>query len=87
MVSKPTGVIATAWQSYLASVIPPDASDVQKLESRLAFYAGAAALWKGLMTVLESGAEPTEADLALMESIQTELTDFWCFAQAKAEEA
>lgn len=76
MVSKP-GLIATAWQDYLTRVIHADADEVQKQETRRAFYAGAGSLLKGLMNVLEPNEEITEADMALMDSIQKELADFW----------
>ncbi|OGT59005.1 MAG: hypothetical protein A3E01_18570 [Gammaproteobacteria bacterium RIFCSPHIGHO2_12_FULL_63_22] len=69
-------LIKSAWNSYLARVIPADAPIVQVTESRRAFYAGAQALLGTLMARLDPDKEPTEADLVMMDSIKAELDQF-----------
>lgn len=40
--------IADEWDEFAKHVVPPDAPDVQRVEMRVAFYAGATALlWLG----------------------------------------
>lgn len=65
-----------AWRSYAEAVIPPDAPDVQRIESRRAFYAGARSAMAGLMSFLDPGEEPTQADLDKMTALMKELDDF-----------
>jgi hypothetical protein len=72
-------LIETAWQDYLARVIPPDAPPVQVQESKRAFFAGANAVWKTLEASFQAGdpnKEPTDADCAILESIDKELQEF-----------
>lgn len=68
--------LAKEWQDFEAPVLPANAGDVQKIETRRAFYAGAAALFSGLLSILEPGAEATENDLKVMDSIKAELDQF-----------
>jgi hypothetical protein len=67
--------IDKGWQGYKA-LLPKDASDVQIKETRQAFFGGAAVLFEALMTVLDPGEEPTDADMQKMKDIQRELTEF-----------
>jgi hypothetical protein len=69
-------MVESEWRSYLESVIPKDAPRVQVVESRRAFYAGAHSLLSLLARRLGPGAEPTQADLALMDQIKAELDAF-----------
>jgi hypothetical protein len=75
-------LVEESWRSYRLRVIPPDASRTQLLECRRAFYAGAHGLLRGILGILEPGAEATDADLRTMDSIQMELDEF--YAQLKA---
>jgi hypothetical protein len=68
--------IKEAWRSYRNEVIPSDAPNIQHIESRRAFYAGAQALLAILMTMLEPGTEATEADIRKMDEIAAELKRF-----------
>lgn len=68
--------IGELWIDYRTHVIPKDAPDTQIKESRRAFYAGAAALFQTLVTMLDPGTEATDADLAKMDEIENELQDF-----------
>jgi hypothetical protein len=65
------------WEDYRKRVIPKDAPDVQLVESRRAFYAGAAAFLEIQMTKFEhNDPDATDADLALMDSLHRELKLF-----------
>jgi len=78
-------MIEKAWQDYEWKVIPPTAPVVQRVESKRAFYAGAAALLDGLTEKLEDGKEPTLKDLKLIHDVFGELTSF--YQKVKAGEA
>jgi hypothetical protein len=57
-------------------VLPEGVSEVQRIETRWAFYAGAQALFHVLINVLDPGDEPTAADLAKMDDIQAEFENY-----------
>jgi hypothetical protein len=69
-------LIEAGWVSLRASVISPDAPDDQLREMRMAFFAGAQHLFGSIMTILDPGAEPTEADIKRMDDINNELNQF-----------
>jgi len=69
-------LIADEWRDYEIKVIPLDAPEVQRTESRRAFYAGARSLFCGIVNMLDPGSEATQADLGKMDAIQTELDQF-----------
>jgi hypothetical protein len=58
------------------AAIPLDAPAIQIEEMRHAFFAGAQHLMSSIMTVLDPGAEVTDADVAHMDAIQAELDTF-----------
>jgi len=64
------------WESYRADVVPEGAGRAQLVETKRAFYAGAQAFLGMLMTSLEPGKEPTEADLTMMDEVAEELRAF-----------
>lgn len=65
------------WRSYLEQVVPGDASEVQRVETKRAFFAGALAVWTVLMSDLNHGTpNDTPEDLRLMDAIQAELVAF-----------
>jgi len=67
-----TNVIETLWLLYANHVkVPPGGT--QWIETRRAFFGGAATLFETIMRVLEPDAEPTEKDLARMDRIAEEL--------------
>jgi hypothetical protein len=74
--SAPASGIAAGWASYEAMALPPQASAVQREECRLAFYGGASTLFYSIMKSLDAGDEPTEADIARMDSIHAEIDQF-----------
>lgn len=71
-------IIKSQWEYYRDAVIPKQASVIQIVESKKAFYAGARTLLSTLFETLEETDhdEPTEADLNTMVSIQKELDEF-----------
>lgn len=70
-------IIDKAWLSYERKIIPTTAPRVQRTESRRAFYAGAAAVFGGLVANVSPGdGEPTAEDMAVAAGIQHEL-DEW----------
>jgi hypothetical protein len=69
-------IIQGGWRAYEIIVLPENAGDIQRSESRQAFFAGAQHLWASIMVFLDAGTEPTDADLKRMDLIQKELDDF-----------
>ena len=68
--------IEAGWALYRRQVLPRDCSLTQLDETRKAFFAGAQHLFGSIMTILEPGEEPTEADLMRMDRIDDELKAF-----------
>lgn len=68
--------IAEAWQIYDTRVLPDVAGEVQRKETRRAFYAGAMVLLDIMMAGVSDDPEFTEADQALGDRIQAELAQF-----------
>jgi hypothetical protein len=71
-----SSVLAFAWAMYQEICVPHDASPQQIADLRLAFFAGAAVLFRGLMITLDDGSEPTVADMVKMEAIHNEIDAF-----------
>lgn len=69
-------IIEAGWVSMKLTTIPEDAPAIQLEEMRNAFFAGAQHLFGSIMTILDSGSEPTAADLRRMTLINTELEQF-----------
>lgn len=76
--------LATEWRDYEIRVLPIDAPEVQRIETRRAFYAGAQSLFTGLINSLELGTESTDNDLKMMDSIKAELDKFLIDLQSGA---
>lgn len=68
--------IAAAWRGYQELVMHPQAPQLQRDECRLAFWAGAATLFYAIMQGLDEGTEPTDADMARMDAIHSEIDRF-----------
>ncbi len=68
--------LADEWRDFAIRTMPIDAPEVQMVETRRAFYAGARSLFIGLLCILEPGTEATDNDLAQMDSIKAELDQF-----------
>lgn len=69
-------LIEAGWVGLQAAAIPADAPQVQLDEMRNAFFAGAQHLFSSIMSILDPGSEPTDADLARMSLINDELGRF-----------
>lgn len=68
--------IAEEWNSFAEKVLPKECSDVQRIETRRAFYAGAVALWGAFFKGLSDGSEPTPSDLEMMSDFQKEFDHY-----------
>lgn len=66
-------MIKEAWERFAAECVPADAEDVQRVETRRAFYAGALSLFAGICGAVEPGeGEPTAADMAVLDGVREE---------------
>lgn len=68
--------IEAGWALYRHQVLPRECSQAQLDETRKAFFAGAQHLFGSIMTMLDPGTEPTDADLTRMDRIHEELAAF-----------
>ena len=69
-------LIEAGWVGYRLAVISPDAPAIQLEECKLAFFAGAQHLFSSIVTILDPGEEPTDADIHKMDLIDKELQKF-----------
>ncbi len=67
-------MIKDKWNSYLADVVPASAPLSQMIETRRAFYAGAATMFSLMADDTHSMSE--EATLVFFEKLQLELQEF-----------
>lgn len=71
------GVIEQAWWAYeRRRLAPVGAGAVQRQECRRAFYAGAIAVFHGLVTGVSSETGETPEDMALMDGVKAELDQY-----------
>jgi hypothetical protein len=69
-------LIEAGWIGLRIAAVPLDAPALQLDLMRQAFFAGAQHLFGSIVTILDSGTEPTDNDLMRMSMIQIELDDF-----------
>lgn len=69
-------LLENEWVKMRNKVIPKDAPQVQLIEMRRAFFAGAWAFYSLLMNSLEPGLDETPKDMALMAQLDAELREF-----------
>jgi hypothetical protein len=69
-------LIEAGWVGLRLALRLEDAPKTQLEEMRKAFFAGAQHLFSSIMTVLDEGSEPTEADMRRMSQISDELEAF-----------
>lgn len=69
-------LIEAGWVSLRIMSVPDDAPPIQIDEMRNAFFAGVQHLFHSIMTILDPGEEPTEADLTRLDKIDNELRGF-----------
>lgn len=69
--------MAQCWREYQSKVLDPvKAGEMQRKETKIAFYMGAMSLLDMVMSNLTPGDEPTEDDMILMNGIKAELEQF-----------
>ena len=68
--------MAEQWDQFARAVLPPNCSTTQRWEMRRAFYAGAQAIFAGILLALAPESEPTESDLQMMDNLQAEINRF-----------
>lgn len=59
-----------------SGVLPKGASEIQRVEMRRAWYAGAAGMFDLMTGGLDADHEPTELDISYVESLFQELQQF-----------
>ena len=80
-------LIDEQWRTYSERVVPANASDAQRMETRNAFYGGAVTLFAAILNSVEPGTEPTDNDLKVFDDLQAEFDDFGAEAEKKALQA
>lgn len=75
-------LIASGWVIFEAMTLPPHASEDQRNDMRIAFFAGAQHLFGTMASIMDPGDEPTDADLSRMDNINDELARFADFMRA-----
>jgi hypothetical protein len=68
-------LIRKAWETYDRNVVPKDAGDAQRLETRRAFFAGAMAL-QSIHNEIAQPHTTEQAAFVMLSAIQAELADF-----------
>lgn len=67
--------IESGWLSYEAEVLPPDAGETQRVETRRAFFAGS---WHVLRTLIQLGDDfPVDEAAEVLERIRREIEAFY----------
>lgn len=79
------GKIDALWREYRADVLPKDASVMQIVACRRAFFAGAVALWKIMVDSTEEGV--TSEAVADLKAANVELAAYWAAEKAKIDGA
>lgn len=74
-------VIEAGWYGFRHMTLHPDSPQIQVDEMRAAFFGGAMHLFSTLMSVMDSGADPSDNDMVRMDKIAGELEAF--FAEFK----
>lgn len=68
--------IEAAWRGYRDLVLGPRIGVEVLAASRIAFFAGASVLFYTMVGMLDEDAEPTDADLAKMDTLHAEVEKF-----------
>jgi hypothetical protein len=72
-----TDLVGQRWRQYSSKILDPiQANQIQRQETRRAFYAGASALMTIILENMSSGDEVQESDLTMMDSLKAELDNF-----------
>jgi biotin synthase-like enzyme len=76
-------ILLAGWIAYKHLVVGQHAPAPQLEIARMAFYAGAQHLFGTLLALLDPDAEPTERDLHMMQSVNSELEAYLATFKAK----
>jgi hypothetical protein len=69
-------LVEAGWFGLRMIAIPERASKDQLDDMRAAFFAGAHHVFASIVSIMDPGDEPTDADLRRMDQINTELEQF-----------
>jgi hypothetical protein len=69
-------IIEGGWAGFKSIYLPNVENPNQINDMRVAFFAGCAHLFNSMMSVMDSGEEPTDKDMKRMSMIHAELADF-----------
>lgn len=78
-------LIKAGWVGFEAMVMPASASEAQRDDMEIAFFAGAQHLFATMMSIMEEGVEPTANDMNRMNQIDAELDRFAELMKANME--
>lgn len=68
--------IEQAWLGFEKMVLPATVGEVQRVEMRKAFFAGASVLFAMMTNGVSDGPEVEASDMAFMEELDTEIREF-----------
>lgn len=68
--------IMESWNEFSRKVIHPNSPQIQRIEMRRAFYAGAAFVLEGITKDMSPGDQVQDSDIQILEDISSELVDF-----------
>lgn len=69
-------LVEAGWIGMRIACMDLNAPEIQVNEMRMAFMGGAQHVFSSIMTILDPGDEPTEADMKRMDLIANELAEF-----------
>lgn len=78
-------LIKAGWVVFEGMVLPQSASQAQRDDMEIAFFAGAQHLFGTMISIMEEGEEPTEKDMNRMDQINAELNRFAELMKANME--
>jgi hypothetical protein len=75
-VRRKATIIADGWKEYRTQVISPDAPEVQLIECKRAFFAGARSLMSSMQALIDLNEEPTEDQMLMLDDIEDEMARY-----------
>lgn len=78
--------LADEWRDFERQIMPKDAPRVQRVEMKRAWYAGAVTLFALVSGGFDADSEPTELDVAYLESISNEIEAYGLTIGTREEE-
>ena len=69
-------MIKEAWDEFDMQVLPLDCGEVQRVETKRAFYQGSVAMFCGMVKMFNQVGEVTDDDLKKFDVIQAEVDQF-----------